>query len=105
MSFRHKLPTVLSALVISLGLTAFGSVTAFAAPNVTCHGGTVAPGAYGTLAIAGFCFVNGGDVTVERKLIVTAGAALIAAYGGSNLNVGGEVRVGSNAVLVLGCEP
>jgi hypothetical protein len=104
MSFR-KLRSVLSAGVIALGLTAFGSVTALAAPNVTCHGGTVAPGAYGTLAIAGFCQVDGGDVTVKHNLIVKAGAVLIAAYGGSNLNVGGEVLIGAKAVLVLGCEP
>jgi hypothetical protein len=105
MFFRLKLPSILSAAVISVGLTAFGSVTALAAPNVTCKGGTVAPGTYGTLAIAGVCQVDGGDVTVQRDLVVKAGAVLIAAYGGSNLNVGGKVSVGSNAVLVIGCEP
>jgi hypothetical protein len=105
MSFRLKLPSILSAVVISIGLTAFGSVTALAAPNITCRGGTIAPGDYGTLAIAGVCFVNGGDVTVKHNLIVKAGAVLIAAYGGSNLNVGDDVLLGSKAVLVMGCEP
>jgi hypothetical protein len=87
------------------GLMAIGSVTAYAAPNVTCRGGTVAPGAYGTLAIAGSCQINGGDVTVQHNLVIKKGAVLIAAYGGSNLNVGGGIRMGPNSVLVLGCEP
>jgi len=36
---------------------------------------------------------------------VLPGAALLAAYGGSDLTVGQNLTVGANGVLVLGCEP
>ena len=55
--------------------------------------------------MTGFCSVDAGAVTVTRNLTVTHGAALLAAFGGSDLKVGGNLTVGSRAILVLGCEP
>jgi hypothetical protein len=49
--------------------------------------------------------VDAGPVTVTKNMTLAPGAALNAAFGGSDLNVGGNVTVGSNAILVLGCEP
>lgn len=72
----------------------------------TCSGGSIAPGTYSSLTVTGFCTVDAGVVTVRHSVIVRPNAGLIAAFGGGpQLVVGGDLRVGSNAVLVLGCEP
>jgi hypothetical protein len=73
--------------------------------NATCSGGSVAAGTYQSLTVAGFCSVDAGPVTVTKNVTVAAGGALVAAFGGSDLNVGGNLTVGSHAILVLGCEP
>jgi len=76
-----------------------------ASGNAICSGGSVAAGTYQSLTVTGFCSVDSGAVTVTRNLTVAHGAALVAAFGGSDLNVGGNLTVGSHAILVLGCEP
>jgi hypothetical protein len=43
-------------------------------------------------------------VTAQRVTVTDSGV-LIAAFGGSDLTVGQNLRVSSNGVLVLGCEP
>jgi len=48
---------------------------------------------------------DAGPVTVTKNLTLAPGAALLAAFGGSDLNVGSNLTVGSQAILVLGCEP
>jgi hypothetical protein len=80
--------------------------------DATCSGGSIASGVYRNLNIAGVCNVNAGSVRVERNLTVLPGGTLIAAFGGSetmpvgsNLNVGGNLDVQANGILVLGCEP
>jgi hypothetical protein len=65
----------------------------------------VTPGTYVSLTIAGFCNVDAGSVTVQGNVKVLPNAGLLAAFGGSDLTVGGNVDVKRNAVLVLGCEP
>lgn len=65
----------------------------------------MAAGTYQSLTVTGFCSVDSGAVTVAGNLTVAHGAALVAAFGGSDLNVGGNLTVGSRAILVLGCEP
>jgi hypothetical protein len=102
---RRKLPTVLSAFALTSALMAFGAVTASAAPNLTCIGGTVPGGVYRSLTIAGFCTADGGSITVQRNLVLNAGSTLIAAYSGSNVNVGRDLLVRSGADLILGCAP
>lgn len=95
------------ALVTGLVAAGFGGVVgagpASAAGTTTCHGGSVSPGIYSYLLIGGACTVDSGSVTVEHNLTVLRGASLVAAYGGSNLNVGGNLDVRANGVLVLGC--
>ncbi|HZT84136.1 MAG TPA: hypothetical protein VE984_01795 [Gaiellaceae bacterium] len=72
----------------------------------TCSGGSIAPGTYSSLTVTGFCTVDAGVVTVRHNVTVRPNAGLVAAFGGGpQLVVGGDLRVGSNAVLVLGCEP
>ena len=80
--------------------------------DATCVGGSVPSGVYLNLNIAGLCTVDAGSVQVEQNLTVLSGGTLIVAYGGtdkirvgSNLNVGGNLYVRTNGVLVLGCEP
>jgi hypothetical protein len=76
-----------------------------AGSDATCNGGSIAPGTYSSLMIAGACFLDSGSVTVTHNVSVQPGAALLAAYGGSDLTVGQNLVVQSNGVLVLGCEP
>jgi hypothetical protein len=77
----------------------------------TCSGGSIAPGVYSNLNIAGVCTVDAGSVKVTNNLTVLSGGTLIAAYGGtdkvhvgSNLNVLGNLYVLKDGILVLGCE-
>src|SRR5215471_12217170 len=73
--------------------------------NATCSGGVIAAGTYRSLTVTGFCSADAGPVTVTKNLTLAPGAALNAAFGGSDVNVGGNLTVGSQAILVLGCEP
>jgi len=79
--------------------------------DATCMGGSIAPGLYLSLEITGVCTLDAGSVQVEHNVTVLSGGTLIAAYGGtdlkvgSNLNVGGNLYVMKNGILVLGCEP
>ncbi len=72
----------------------------------TCAGGSIAPGTYSSLRVTGFCTVDQGVVTVKGDVTVKENGGLIAAFGGGpKLVVGGDLKVRTNGVLVLGCEP
>jgi hypothetical protein len=102
---RKKLPSLLGAAAIAVSFMATGVMTAAAAPNSTCAGGSIASGTYNTLTITGFCAADQGNVTVNHNLVIQPGAGLLAAFGNSNVNVGRDLLVGSGGLLVLGCEP
>ena len=91
--------------IIAPLLPVAASSASAATGNTTCSGGSIAAGTYRSLTVTGFCSVNAGSVTVTMNLTLATGAALNAAFGGSDLNVGGNLTVGSQAILVLGCEP
>jgi hypothetical protein len=76
-----------------------------AAGGTTCAGGPVAAGSYSSLTITGVCTVDAGTVNVASNLTVAPGGALLAAFGGSDVHVGGNLIVQSNGALILGCEP
>jgi len=100
-----RLTAVLAAGAAGLVVPLLPVATSAASGNAICSGGSVAAGTYQSLTVTGFCSVDSGAVTVTRNLTVAHGAALVAAFGGSDLNVGGNLTVGSHAILVLGCEP
>jgi hypothetical protein len=101
------------AVVVLVGASAGASAgDASGLGDATCSGGSIAPGVYSNLNIAGVCTVDAGSVKVKNNLTVLSGGTLIAAYGGtdkvhvgSNLNVLGNLYVLTNGILVLGCEP
>jgi hypothetical protein len=95
--------TAAGLVAFLLGVNTQGALAA--GGNITCQGGSIAPGTYASLVIAGACRLDAGPVTVQGNLTVRAGADLYAAFGGSDLKVGGNLNVHSGAVLVLGCEP
>jgi hypothetical protein len=83
-----------------------------------CTGTLAAPGVlsgnyWSTTVIQGSCVVNGGAAVVHGNLIVTPGSNLVAAFanndvagtGTSSLKVTGDVRIGTGATAILGCEP
>jgi hypothetical protein len=100
-----RLAAVLAAGAVGLAVPLLPAAASAASANATCSGGSVAAGTYRSLTVTGFCSVDAGAVTVTKNLRVAHGAALIAAFGGSDLNVGGNLTVGPHAILVLGCEP
>jgi hypothetical protein len=77
--------------------------------NLTCAGGSIAPGTYDNVTVTGFCTVDSGSITVRHDLVVKSGAALIALFGGSDFTVRSDVtvkhdiEVEKNGVLALGC--
>jgi hypothetical protein len=97
----------LTAAVIAAGALqlAIPAESYAASAGTTCAGGSVAAGSYSSLTITGICTMDAGTVNVAGNLTVAPGGALLAAFGGSDLHVGRNLTVGSNGVLVLGCEP
>lgn len=76
-----------------------------AAGPATCNGGSVPAGSYSSLSITGVCTLDAGSVSVTHNVVIAPGAALLAAFGGSDLTVGQNLSVGSGGSLILGCEP
>ena len=80
----------------------------------TCTGGNIPPGTYESLDVTGVCFTKFGNVKVEHNVTVERGALLDNGIPGdptssptvsAQLYVGGSVKVGKGAVLILGCSP
>ncbi|MGZ4695813.1 MAG: hypothetical protein ACXWA3_19480, partial [Acidimicrobiales bacterium] len=71
----------------------------------TCHGGSIPGGLYRSVEVAGVCTLDAGSVSVAGPVTVDTGAGLIAAFGGSNLVVRGNLVVQPHGNLILGCEP
>jgi hypothetical protein len=107
---NRKLPSFLAAAGLAVAVFAVTAGTASAAGLSRCNGGTtaptsIAPGTYDSLEISGFCQLDSGNVRVKHNLTILPGGGLNAAFSGSNLTVGGDVRVQRDGILILGCEP
>lgn len=113
---RRRWSVLLSIGGLSLAVLGVGAGSAAAAPKV-CSGSPTSPGVLagvyaGNVTIEGACVVNAGPTTVRGNLTVTPGSALVAAFalndhtghGTSNLNVAGNLQIGSGATAVIGCE-
>jgi len=106
MAWIAKSLGALTALVVAAGaLQLINPAASYAAGGGTCSGGSVSAGSYSSLTITGFCTVDAGTVNVATNLTIASGGELVAALGGSDVHVGGNVAVQSNGVLILGCEP
>jgi hypothetical protein len=106
MAWIAKRLGVLTAVVIAAGALQMVNPTAsFAANSGTCSGGSIAAGSYKSLTITGPCALDAGNVTVAQNVTVAPHGELIAAFGGSDIHIGGNLTVQSNGVLILGCEP
>jgi len=110
--FQRRLLGCVVAAVTAVGFVGVAASAAAANPisSFTCAGGSIPAGTYSSLVINGACVVDSGNVSVTNNVAVLNGKELIAAFGSadgstSKLIVGGNVAVGANAVLVLGCEP
>ena len=106
MNRRLMFMPLLAAGILAAALVGLpGAAGAADAGPYTCNGGSIPAGTYSSLTVAGPCAVDSGNVSVQHNLTVAPGAALFAAFGGSDLSVGQNLTVGTNGVLVLGCEP
>ena len=101
----RRVGTLLAAGALGIAVPLLPAAASAATGNAACSGGSIAAGTYQSLTVTGLCSVDAGPVTVTKNLTLATGAALNAAFGGSDLNVGGNLTVGSRAILVLGCEP
>lgn len=106
------MPGVLRRLSSLLGGAAVAAAMVAATPGgvsadggATCQGGSIAAGTYSSLAVAGICAMNTGNVRVTGNLTVLPGGVLVAIFSGSNVEVRGNVTVGGGAMLIMGCEP
>ncbi|MEO6859065.1 MAG: hypothetical protein ABI323_10845 [Solirubrobacteraceae bacterium] len=94
-----------------------GTAAAEESDTHTCSGTLTSPGvlagSYESVRVTGVCFVNAGAARIRGDLTLAPGSGLAAAFGRndatgtgtSSLWVGGDVRVGRGAALLLGCEP
>jgi hypothetical protein len=105
MSIPRRFLTLLAGGALTAALFVTGATGAAAAAPGNCAGGSVATGTYSSLTISGICAIDNGNVTVLGNLTLGPNAGLNAALGGFDLHVGGNLLVGSGAILVLGCEP
>jgi hypothetical protein len=106
-----------SAAVLGLTVaTAMTPTAASAAPNsaYNCTGGNISPGTYSSMIISGICYMPAGNLFIRGNLSVKPGDLLDAVTPGdpasspvvpATVVIGGNVRVGNGAVLVLGCSP
>ena len=106
-----------AVMLMWIGL-AWVPVVANASPGghiYNCTGGNVPPGTYDGMIVSGVCYVPAGTVDVQGNLTILPGALLDGAgtFGDpvaapvlpGTLLVGGNVRVGTGAVLAIGCSP
>ena len=82
--------------------------------SYNCTGGNVPAGYYKSMIITGICYMPAGTIVIRGDLKVAPGALLDAVTPGdptsgplvpATVRIGGDVRVGVGAVLVLGCSP
>ncbi len=90
--------------MLAVGGTA-GATPTWTFGDVTCHGGTIAPGTYHSLTVAGFCTLTShGTVRVSENLTVAPKGVFDAVTPGT-LKVGDNVIVGDDAIAGVGCSP
>jgi hypothetical protein len=101
--FKRGAVLVAGALMtLGVATVTAGSASAAPSPGV-CNGGSILGGVYSSLTINGGCFVDSGTVIVTGNVTVKPGTFLGADYAGSNLQVVGNVTVGYEGGLILGC--
>ncbi len=104
------------ASVIALANAAGATGTARHQHTYVCTGGNIPPGHYGPVLVAGVCYIPSGSVVIDGNLTIAPNAMLDAIdppQGGGglgsalpgNVAVRGDIRVGRDAALLLGCGP
>jgi hypothetical protein len=114
-----KILRLAATVSLALGTAVLGTgAAAAAATSQTCTGTLQSPGVLagtykGNVVVTGLCLVNSGAAVIDGNLVIAADGAVGATYalndvagtGTSSLTVRGNVTVGSDAVLALGCDP
>ena len=101
--FKRGAVLVAGALMtLGVATATAGSASAAPSPGV-CNGGSILGGVYSSLTVNGECGVDSGTVIVTGNVNVKPDAALYVDYAGSNLQVKGNVTVGTYGVLIMGC--
>lgn len=94
-----------ATFVLAAGGTAGAATSAPTLGHLTCNGGSIAPGTYSSITVAGPCqLTNHGTVRVTGGLTV-ASAGLFDAVTPGTLNVGGNLVIHSGGIAGVGCSP
>jgi len=106
MSGRTRRGLIAATAAISLVLTAGGTAGAAATyGDVTCHGGTIAPGRYHSLTVAGACTLTSSGTVWVKTNVTVAPHGLFNAVTPGTLKVHGNVIVASDGTAGIGCSP
>ncbi len=110
--------TSLALAMVTMGAGAAGAAEAHHRPPSICTGTLGTPGVlagtyHGDVVVVGVCDVKGGAAVIYGDLILAPGSTLNATFarndlamtGTSSLTVRGDVKVGTGATLLMGCEP
>src|SRR5579875_2060792 len=102
---RTRLPAVACA-ALAVGLfTVSATAASSAEPGICPAKATAVTGTYGSLTITGNMFVpKRSTLNVAGTLTIAPGACLDAFTLGT-VHVGGDIKVGRDAILALGCTP
>lgn len=93
----------LACMVLGAATASAAGPATQSAKAMTCAGGPIAPGTYTSLTVTSVCEIPDGTVTVHGKLTIANGAMLFASSPTARLVVTGNVWVGHDAVLTMGC--
>jgi Protein of unknown function (DUF3224) len=103
---------VLFALIATAGAASAQPVQT--SRTYVCTGGNIPAGTYGSIIVKGVCYMPAGTVVIKHDLIIGPKALLDAVTPGdppanpqlpATVLIGGNVKVGKGAVLLLGCSP
>lgn len=103
---RFRLLSIVGGVALAATLPIMSPVVmAHGSDKLTCSGGSIVAGSYDSIKVTGICTVDAGSVTVRHDVVVRKGGVLIAAFGGSDLTIKGDLKVEKNGAVALGCEP
>jgi hypothetical protein len=104
-SRRSRLLSIAGGLALAVLPVMSPAVMAHGNDKLTCDGGPIAAGTYESIKVTGTCMVADGNVTVRHDVVVKKGGVLLAAFGGSDLTINGDLKVEKDGAVALGCEP
>ncbi len=97
---------VLTAALVAAASVGVGSAAHAASGAYTCSGGDIPSGAYTSITVTGPCTVApNAKISVSGNVTVADGALLDGQESPANISVAGNLNIGADALVALGCQP